>query len=62
MGKKKKKKSSKKGKRGKMEEMGTVPESLTDNLRVFWKHDVPHFLSLLGHTHSKVGWPFLHFY
>jgi len=22
-------------------------------------HEVPNFPSLLGHTHSEVGWPFL---
>jgi hypothetical protein len=25
-------------------------------------HEVPNFPSLLGHTHSEVGWPSSHFY
>jgi hypothetical protein len=43
--------------------MVTIPAELN---RLFasevLNHEVPNFPSLLGHTHSEVGWPFLQFY
>ena len=46
---------------------GTIPAEFNSYSRVFQKHEVlnhqvPHFLSLFGHTHSEVGWPFLFFF
>jgi hypothetical protein len=47
-----------KGPKGQNGGKGQYLQSLTDDSRVFLKHEVlnhlvPHFLSLLGHTHSK---------
>jgi hypothetical protein len=33
---------------------GTIPAEFNREVQ---SHEVPNFLSLLGHTHSEVGWP-----
>jgi hypothetical protein len=51
------------GPEGQMEEMGKI---LAEFNRLFasevLNHEVQNFPSLLGHTHSEVGWPYLKLY